>query len=72
MPIYVCLHKYVLIQKKLLKEFFFEKRGGVLYKTFKYLLIFLTVWGLSCGPQAWLPHSMWGLASPTRDRTHVP
>ena len=45
----------------------------------KYLFIYLAASGLICDmrdlslcARAWLPHGMWDLSSPTRDRTHVP
>ena len=28
--------------------------------------------GLSCGPRAYLPHSLWEISYPTRDQTQVP
>ena len=34
-------------------------------------IIYLTVLDLSCGVQAYLPHSMWDLTSLTRDTTRV-
>ena len=38
----------------------------------KYLFIYLSVLGLSCGWWAVLPCGMWDLSSLTSDQTHVP